>query len=159
MNIIREKILNGNQALSQIISQFLPQLRGKINDANLMWLACELQGFQNTLTYYKNGDPSLPPFRTVAGILRVVNSNAEYAPLNHPFAQRTHFFISSPLSWIEEAIQQQQGDYVLVELPDLTTMFKLPNQIVVCECTKAELSKILYNVRLKFLDLADEVVK
>ncbi len=124
-----------------------------------MWLACEIQGYLNTLHYYKNGDPSLPPFRTVAGKIYVVSTDGQFSNLDHPFSERTHFFVSSPLAWIEEAVNLQAGNFAMVELPDLTNMFKLPNSIIACECSKAELSKILYNVRLKFLDLSDEVVQ
>ncbi len=155
---LKVKLLAGQITFNQALPQALPQLRGKIADEKLLWLASELQGYASAIEFYQTEDHNLPPYRIVPGTLRLMTGDGNLVELKHPYAKRTKIFLSSPISWIEEfASHNQQGTQSLVEVPELTAFMSQGGGGVVCETTQAELRRIIATFRNQFIDLLDQV--
>ncbi|MBL8081735.1 MAG: hypothetical protein JNN26_03905, partial [Candidatus Obscuribacter sp.] len=60
---LKNQLLSGQISFNQALPQALPELRGKIADEKLLWLASELQGYENAVAYYQTEDHGLPKYR------------------------------------------------------------------------------------------------
>ncbi len=155
---LKAKLLAGQISFNQALPQALPQLRGKIADEKLLWLASELQGYANAIEFYQTENHNLPAYRIVPGILRLMTADGNLVELKHPYAKRDHIFLSSPISWIEEfAGSSEHGPQSLVEVPELTAFMSKGGGGVVCETSQAELRRIIATFRNQFIDLLDQV--
>lgn len=153
---LKQKLLTGEISFNQALPQALPKLRGQIADEKLLWLASELQGYANAIEYYQSGGHSLPQYRIVPGTLKHLTSDGNLAELRHPYAKRDKIFLGAPISWLEE-FSLQHGDWVLVEVPELTSFMSGIGGGVVCETRKEELRRIIATFRNEFINLLDKV--
>lgn len=154
---LKSQLLSGQISFNQALPQALPELRGKVPDAKLLWLASELQGYENAVSYYQSGDHELPKYRIVPGTLRFVTPDGQLTELKHPYAKRDMIFLSSPISWLEE-FATYDGDISIVDVPELTAFMNGGNGGgVVCETQKSELRRIIATFRNEFIALLDQV--
>jgi hypothetical protein len=154
---VRQKLKRGDITISDTIVTILPQLRGCVSDETLMWLASELQGYANAVQFYQSDNHHLPSYRVVKGVLRLVHSGGKLAEVKHPFAQRSQYFLSAPVAWLED-FAKLPGEFVLVELPDLTAFLGGGAGNVACELTKVQLTRVLTAVRSRVIEVMDQVV-
>ncbi|HMW92981.1 MAG TPA: hypothetical protein PKE54_23335 [Candidatus Obscuribacter sp.] len=153
---LKNQLLSGQISFNQALPQALPELRGKIADEKLLWLASELQGYENAVAYYQTEDHGLPKYRIVAGGLRYMTPDGQITELKHPYAKRDHIFLSSPISWLEE-FASYPGDQSLVEVPELTAFIGAGGGGVICQCQKSELRRIIATFRNEFIAILDKV--
>ncbi|MBS1992267.1 MAG: hypothetical protein JSS86_05505 [Cyanobacteria bacterium SZAS LIN-2] len=153
---LKQKLLSGQITFSEALPKALPQLRGKISDEKLLWLASELQGYSNAIEFYQNQNHGLPRYRIVPGALFLMTPDGNLNELKHPYAKRTDFFLSAPVSWLEE-FARLQGDISIVEVPELTSFMSGAGGGVVCQTKKVELRRIIANFRNEFIALLDQV--
>jgi hypothetical protein len=153
---LKQKLLSGQISFSEALPKALPQLRGKVSDEKLLWLASELQGYSNAIEFYQSNNHGLPPYRIVPGALYLMTPDGALNELKHPYAKRTDYFLSAPVAWLEE-FARQQGDTSVVEVPELTAFMSASGGGVVCQTKKVELRRIIANFRNEFLALLDQV--
>ena len=153
---LKKKLLTGQVTFGDALPKALPQLRGKISDDKLLWLASELQGYSNAIEFYQNQSHNLPKYRIVPGALFLMTPDGTLNELKHPYAKRTDYFLSAPVAWLEE-FARLQGDISLVEVPELTAFMSGGGGGVVCQTKKYELRRIIANFRNEFLALLDQV--
>jgi len=153
---LKQKLLSGQMTFSEALPKALPQLRGKISDDKLLWLASELQGYSNAIEFYQNNNHGLPQYRIVPGSLFLMKPDGSLNELKHPYAKRTDYFLSAPVSWLEE-FARLQGDVSIVEVPELTAFMSSAGGGVVCQTKKVELRRIIANFRNEFIALLDQV--
>ena len=153
---LKQQLLTGQISFNQALPQALPQLRGRIADEKLLWLASELQGYSNAIEYYQSGGHNLPKYRIVPGVLRLMTAEGNLVELKHPYAKRDQIFLGAPISWLEE-FSNQAGDWTLVEVPELTAFMSSGGGGVVCETQKVELRRIIATFRNEFINLLDQV--
>ncbi len=153
---LKAQLLSGQISFNQALPQALPELRGKIADEKLLWLASELQGYDGAASYYQSESHGLPQYRIVAGQLRYMTPDGQIGELKHPYAKRDQIFLSSPISWLEEW-SNHPGDMSLVEVPELTAFMGSGGGGVICECQKSELKRIIATFRNEFIAVLDKV--
>ncbi len=102
-------------SLADAIVRALPALKDKHNDATMGWLSNELQGYSNPLTFYYEDSQSFPRYRVVYGALKVLNKEGNLVNLQHPLADRPKYFLSAPVSWLEESFAVP-GDVCFTEM-------------------------------------------
>jgi hypothetical protein len=152
---LRDKVLSGEMRLSIALGKALPDLRGRVNDERLVWLVNELQGYPNALEYYQR-PAGYPPYRVVTGEMKLIDREGNYGECRHPLASRGQFFISAPLSWLEEAAEMQ-GSVSVVEMQELSGSFVKSGGGVVCVCTKDQIKRILNSFTQSFVALINEM--
>lgn len=157
---LKRQITNKEISLPDALARALPLLRGKVTDEKLMWLASELQGFQNGLDFFQNhaNEAALkefPAYRIVTGKIWLLTPQGTLAELNNPMTQRERVFLSAPVSWLEEALNDP-NDTCLVDMTELTNLFAKGVGNVVCECPKEHLRGILSIFRQRFIQVLDE---
>ncbi|PWT95566.1 MAG: hypothetical protein C5B53_11215 [Candidatus Melainabacteria bacterium] len=152
MSEISGKLKRGEISISDAIVKTLPELRGKVPDETLIWLASELQGYSNSLHFYQNNNHGLPTHRVVKGKLRLMDTSGKLSDLQHTYASRGQYFLGAPIAWLEESAKLP-GELVLVELPDLTSLITAGRGNVACECTKDQLKLVLSIVRGRVLEV------
>lgn len=150
MQTINSKLQLREISIEQAIVKALPMLRGKVGDETLLWLVSELQGYHAALDFYQNEKHNLPEYRVVTGQLQLMEPTGAISPVNHPLARRRRYFLSAPVSWLEEFLSLP-GDVSLVELPDLTAYLGTGKGTVICQCPKPELMKMLVIIRQKVM--------
>jgi hypothetical protein len=153
---LKQKLLSGQMTFAEALPKALPQLRGKVSDEKLLWLASELQGYSNAIEFYQNNTHGLPRYRIVPGALFLMTADGNLNELKHPYARRTDYFLSAPVAWLEE-FARLQGDISLVEVPELTAFMSGAGGGVVCQTKKVELRRIIANFRNEFIALLDQV--
>jgi hypothetical protein len=153
---LKNKLLSGQVTFAEALPKALPQLRGKISDEKLLWLASELQGYSNAIEFYQSQAHSLPKYRIVPGALYLLTPDGALTELKHPYAKRSDYFLSAPVAWLEE-FARLQGDVSLVEVPELTAFMSASGGGVVCQTKKVELRRIIANFRNEFIALLDQV--
>jgi hypothetical protein len=155
---LRTKLLQGKIPFNQALPEALPLLRGKISDEKLLWLASELSGYQEAIAFFQGEDHGLPLYRIVPGQLKLMTTDGNLVELKHPYAKRNKFFLSAPISWIEE-FSTWPGDQSLVEVAELSAMMSAAGGGVVCETHKAELRRIIATFRNEFIALLEQVAR
>jgi hypothetical protein len=111
------------------------------------------------LSFYQSQHHGLPNYRAVPGALYIIRPDGSFEPLNHPYASRDRFFLSAPISWLEE-FSNLQGEESLVELQEFGAFIaKTGGGGVVCACPKTELKRIIATFRNEFIKLLDQVDK
>ena len=153
---LKNQLLSGQISFNEALPRALPELRGKIGDDKLLWLASELSGYEGAVSYYQSDDHGLPQCRIVAGALRYMTPDGQITELKHPYAKKSHIFLSSPISWLEE-FATYPGDMSLVEVPELTAFMGAGGGGVICECQKSELRRIIATFRNEFIAILDKV--
>lgn len=153
---LKQQLLSGQTTFSKALPDALPELRGKITDEKLMWLSNELQGYQQALDYYQTTNHDLPPYRVVTGDLYLMRADGNMEEINHPYANRTEYFLSAPISWIEE-FSNFPDETSIVELPELSTFMAQAGGGIVCVCARNELRRIIATFRNEFITLLDEI--
>jgi hypothetical protein len=153
---IRGKLQRREISISDAIVKCLPDLRGRVPDETLVWLASELQGYSNSLHFYQSKTHNLPQYRVVKGKLRLVDGRGNQTDVQHAFANRPDFFLGAPIAWLEE-FAKLPGEVVLVELPDLTAFLGGGKGNAACECSKEQLTRILSIVRSRVLEVMNQI--
>ena len=159
---LKRKITTKEISLPDALAKALPLLRGHVTDEKLMWLASELQGYPNGLEFFqkKLDEAALkefPPYRIVSGKIWLLTPQGTLAELNNPMTTRDRIFLSAPVSWLEEALNDP-NDTCIVDMSELTNYFAKGVGNVVCECPKEHLRGILSVFRQRFIHLLDEVM-
>lgn len=154
---LKRELLQGQTTFTRALPEALPALRGKIQDEKLNWLSNELQGYPEALEFYKSTDNELPKYRIVQGALYHLQPDGNFNELNHPYARRNDFFISAPITWVEEAANLPEDDS-LVELQEFGSFMAAVGGGVVCSCKKTELKRIIATFRNEFIKILDEVI-
>ena len=95
-------------------------------------------------------------YRIVPGSLYLMTAEGELNELKHPYAKRDNYFLSAPVSWLEE-FARLQGDISIVEVPELTAFMSGGGGGVVCQTKKSELRRIIANFRNEFIALLDQL--
>lgn len=143
--------------LPDALAKALPLLRGQVADEKLLWLASELQGYQDGLQFFQSEDATgFPSYRVVNGRIWLLNQEGQFNPLNHPWGARDRIFLSAPVSWLEEAVAAP-GDTAIVDMMELTNYLAKGFGHVVCECPKEHVKSILAIFKQRFIQLLDEV--
>ena len=155
LQTINSKLQLREISIEQAIVKALPILRGNTEDGTLMWLVNELQGYANSLDFYQNEKHKLPDYRVVSGELKLMAADGKISPLNHPLANRGRYFLSAPVSWLEEFLSLP-GQTSVVELPDLTTYMGTGLGNIICQCPKSELTRMLVIIRQKVMSVLKE---
>ena len=140
-------------SISDAIVEALPHLREKRSDEILGWMVNELQGYGNTMAFYSKPNHGLPEYRIVNGTLKLLAKNGEMTGVDHPLANRKQYFLSAPISWLQE-FASLPGELCIVELPELAS--SLQSGQVVLQLPKAQLIRILNEVQARLLLLLDE---
>lgn len=147
------KLQQNKISLSDAIVEALSYLRKKESDQTLGWLVNELQGYSNAMDFYSQPNHGLPDYRIVNGSLRLLGKDGDMADLNHELANRKQYFLSAPISWLEE-FASLPGDISVVELPDLASAVHAGH--VVLQLPKPQLIRILNEVHARLLLLLDK---
>ena len=155
---LKRKLLSGETTFTKALPDALPQLRGKITDDSLLWLSNELQGYQQALEFYQTANHDLPAYRIVPGDIYLMRPDGTIEEINHPYANRGKYFLSAPISWIEE-FSGFPDDTSIVELPELSTFMAQAGGGIVCVCPKSELKRIIAHFRNEFIQLLDKIDK
>lgn len=154
---LKTKIQSGQISLNDGIMKAMPSFRGKVSDERLIWLSNELQGYPNALDFYSRPSQDFPPYRVVAGKLKMMDKNGNVSDVtNHPLAQRNELFLAAPVAWLEESMMLP-GHITYVELQELNVYLK-GQGAAVCELTKDQLTRILNSLRQSVCALIDEVM-
>jgi len=155
---LKNQLLSGQTTFTKALPDALPKLRGNITDDKLIWLSSELQGYPDALSFYQSQHHGLPAYRVVRGSLHILRPDGSFEPLIHPYANRQDFFLSAPISWIEE-FSTLPGEESLVELQEFGQFIaRTGGGGVVCACQKLELKRIIAVFRNEFIKLIDEVI-
>ena len=143
------------------IVKVLPIVKDRVPDEIIMWLVNELQGYQNSIEFYqKEGiiHKDLPTYRIVQGHLKILDANGSLNDLEHPFASRGRYFLSAPVSWLEE-FESLPGPNALADCPDLTSYLAKGLGNVVCEFSKPQLGQIITTIRQRVIAVLDKVAQ
>jgi hypothetical protein len=155
MELLKARVQSGDIRISDALTRILPKLRGIVTDDTLIWCSNELQGYPNALDFYQRKYTDLPPYRVVAGVLKVVRSDGQLVGITHPLAERNQHFLSAPIGWIED-FYSLPGEMTVVEFPELTKHIGAGGTIV-CQCTKTQLRRITNSVKDSLILLIDQV--
>lgn len=154
---LKKRLTNKQVRLGEALAEALPAFRGKITDECIMWLASEMQGYQNASDWYQRPTKEFPAYRIVKGELGVMDREGNLGALNHPLAQRQEFFIGAPIAWLEDSATLP-GHITMVEMQELNAyMGKFAHGTIVCRMTKDSLLRILENFRLNLIRVIEEV--
>ena len=158
MDQIRQQLQRKEISVGDAAVKALPLLRGKVSDETLLWLVSEVQGYQNAIEFYQDkGTPShLPAYRIVSGQLRLLDANGVLTELKHLFASRGKYFLSAPVSWLEQ-FESLPGEIALADCPDLTSYMGKGIGTVVCEFPKPQLQQCIVHIRQRLLAVLDKV--
>lgn len=155
---LKQQLLTGATTFSKALPEALPLLRGKAPDEALIWLSNELQGYQGALDFYRTTNHGLPPYRVVRGAIYLMMPDGSMQTLNHPYAQRTEFFLSAPVNWVED-FSKFDGEESIVEMAEFASFFGgLGGAGVVCVCKRSELVRVIATFRNEFIRLLDYVM-
>jgi hypothetical protein len=151
---LKIEILNGKKSLSEGIALALPEFRNKISEHKVQYLVNEFQGYEQiALDYYKRPGKEFPPYRVVAGEMKLMQlEDGELTAVKHPLSKNDVFFISAPIGWLEESIQLGI-DPTMVEMAE---MGKPPGGLLVCVTAKSHLQRIVDIVKQSLLSFIDE---
>jgi len=156
---LKDKVEAGKMSLGDALRISLPELRGKVSDNKLVWLANELQGYSQAMDYYTQQTHNLPPYREVGGRLLVADPGGNLAVCAHPIAERKKFFVATPLPWLEDLIMQIDTETVTyVEMPELTQYTGGRLGTIVCECRKANVIYIVGQFRKYFFNILNDCI-
>ncbi len=158
LEALKRDIINGSKPLAEAITLALPEFRDKISEHKIAYLVNEYQGYQtNALDYYKRPSKEYPPYRVVSGQLKLMKiADGELQDVTHPLATREQFFISAPVSWVEESVHLGI-DPTMIEMAE---MGKTASSIMVCIVPRIQIQRMLDIVKqslLAFIDEADMV--
>ena len=158
MDQIRQQLQRKEISVGDAAVKALPLLRGKVSDETLLWLVSEVQGYQNSIDFYqdKGNTTNLPGYRIVSGKLRLLDGSGMLTELKHPFASRGKYFLSAPVSWLEQ-FESLPGDKALADCPDLTSYMGKGLGTVVCEFPKPQLGQMIVHIRQRLLAILDKV--
>ncbi len=134
-------------SIADAIVKALPKLKEKETDTTMAWLANELQGYRNPLDFYYEPNHHLPTYRVVNGALKVMNKDGSLGQLDHALANRSKFFLSAPIAWLEESAAQP-GQLSITEMSELSHDIHA-GQGVVVQYSRAQLQSILQEVKKK----------
>ncbi len=155
---LKEQILRKEITLSEALPRVLPELRGRVSDEKLLWLSRELQGYDDALDFYRGTSHGLPPYRIVKGTLYRVGQDGSITPMTHPYAQRSDFFLSAPISWLEQEAKVP-GDESLIELTEFSAFKIIGDHGVVCACAKNDVRRLVSAFQVRLLRLFDELIR
>lgn len=157
MQELKRKLTTREMTLPDALAKALPLLRGQIADEKLLWLASELQGYQDALTFFQSdSEAGFPSYRIVSGKMWLLSPQGNFSELNHPWTKKEKMFLSAPVSWLEEAVAAP-GDTAIVDMQELTNYLAKGGGYVVCECSKEQIRSILSIFKSRFIQLLDEV--
>lgn len=137
--------------LSDAIVKALPVLKDREPDTTMVWLSNELQGYSNSLDFYYQANYCAPEYRIVDGSLKLMNKEGNLVNVEHPLADRSKYFLSVPVSWLEESATLP-GELSVTEMPELSPD-KNGEQVIVLEYSHKQLQNILTAIRNKLLEL------
>lgn len=153
--MVLEKLLSDLEhnriSLADAIVKALPALKEDHNDATMSWLSNELQGYSNPLEFYYQANHSFPAYRTVNGSLKLMNKEGNLVNLEHPLADRAKYFLSAPVSWLEESYSLP-GDFCFTEMPELSHD-KNSGEVIVIKYRHKELQNILAEIKKRLINL------
>jgi hypothetical protein len=158
---LRQQLQRKEISVGDAAVKALPLLRGKVSDDTLLWLVSEVQGYSNAIEFYQNPGSSsvntlLPEYRVVTGSLRLLDGSGMLKELKHPFASRGRYFLSAPVSWLEQ-FESLPGESALADCPDLTSYMGKGLGTVVCEFPKPQLHQIIIHIRQRLAAVLDKV--
>jgi hypothetical protein len=139
-------------SISDAIVKALPMLKEKqYTDDTMSWLSNELQGYSKPLDFYYQSNHSFPEYRVVPGILKVMTKEGRLIPLDHPLTDRSKYFLSTPVSWLEDS-NDMPGEFCLTEMPELAHD-KTLGEVIVIQYDRKELQKTLAEIKKMLLAL------
>lgn len=138
-------------SLSDAIVKALPELKDREPDTTMVWLSNELQGYSNSLDFYYQANHCVPEYRIVDGSLKLMNKEGNLVNVEHPLADRSKYFLSAPVSWLEESATLP-GELSVTEMPELSPD-KNGGQVIVLEYSHTQLQNTLTEIKNKLLDL------
>ena len=138
-------------SLADAIVKALPNLKETESDSTVTWLANELQGYRDPLDFYYQKNHNLPAYRVVDGSLKLMNSDGSLVNLDHSLANRSKYFLSAPISWLEESALLP-GHLSVTEMPELSHDISSGRGVVI-EYSARQLRSILEEVKKKLLAL------
>jgi beta-glucosidase-like glycosyl hydrolase len=150
---LQAKLQQNKISLSEAILEALPILRKTESDTTLSWLANELQGYHDSMSFYTKPDHSLPAYRVVQGSLKLLGNEGQLLPLDHALANRKQYFIGAPVGWVED-FASLPGNECVAELPDLANIGQAGQ--VVIQLPKGQLQRILNEVKARLLLLVEQ---
>jgi len=155
---LRQQLQRKEISVGDAAVKALPLLRGKVSDDTLLWLVSEVQGYQGAIDFYqeKGSVNSYPEYRIVNGALRLLDSSGMLKEMKHPFASRGRYFLSAPVSWLEQ-FESLPGDTALADCPDLTSYMGAGIGTVVCEFPKPQLHQMIVHIRQRLCAVLDKV--
>ena len=148
---LRLDLENNKISIADAIVKALPLLKDKQNDVTMGWLSNELQGYSNPLNFYYQENHGFPAYRVVDGSLKLMNKEGNLVNLEHPLNNRTKYFLSAPVSWLEESFSMS-GDWCYTEMPELSHD-KNSGEVAVLAYTHRQLQGILAEVRKRLIAL------
>ena len=161
MDQLRQQLQRKEITVGDGIVKALPLVKDRVPDDTIMWLVNELQGYSNTLEFYQRENivhNDLPAYRIVQGSLKILDSNGDLNDLEHPFASRGKYFLSAPVSWLEE-FESLPGPVALADCPDLTSYLAKGSGNIVCEFSKPQLAQIIVTIRNRVISVLDKVAQ
>jgi hypothetical protein len=156
---LRQQLQRKEIGVGDGIVKALPIVKDRVPDDVIMWLVNELQGYSNTLEFYQKEHivhNDLPAYRIVQGSLKILDASGDLNDLDHPFASRGKYFLSAPVSWLEE-FDSLPGPVALADCPDLTAVLAKGLGNVVCEFSKPQLTQIITTIRQRVIAVLDKV--
>lgn len=147
---LRTNLQNNKISLADAIVEALPVLRETEEDTTLAWLVNELQGYSNAMDFYSQPNHDLPDYRIVSGSLKLLGKNGDLQNLQHSLANRDKYFISVPISWLEE-FSTLPGNLSITEMPELTKTSNSGH--IVLQLPREQMLKILNEVKTRLLSL------
>ena len=139
-------------SLADAIVKALPILKEKHNDATMSWLSSELQGYSNPLNFYYQENHSFPPYRVVTGSLKLMNKEGNLVNLVHPLSDRSKYFLSAPVSWLEESNALPGADMCYTEMTELSHD-KSSGEVIVLAYTHRQLQETLAEIKKRLIAL------
>ncbi len=148
---LRQDIEQNKISLSDAIVKALSELKEKENDKTMAWLANELQGYSNPLNFYYQPKHDFPEYRVVNGFLKLMTKEGTLVNLEHSLANRSDYFLSVPISWLEEAATLP-GETRFTEMPEFSHDIS-SGQGVVVQYSGSQLQTVLQEVKNRLLAL------
>jgi hypothetical protein len=151
---LKRDILAGKRTIADAITAALPLFRGKLNEHKVAFLVNEYQGYQNiALDWYKRPSKEFPNYRIIEGQMKMMDTNdGSVSDVTHPMTANKQFFISAPISWVEESL----GLGIDPTMVEMSEMGRMPNGILVCITAKANVQRIIDIVKQSLLSFIDE---
>lgn len=152
INKLRSDLEHNKISLADAIVKALPILKDKHNDATMSWLSNELQGYSNPLNFYYQADHSFPPYRIVSGSLKLMTKEGNLVNVEHPLSDRSKYFLSAPVSWLEESNSLPGEDMCYTEMSELSHD-KSSGEVVVLAYTHRQLQATLAEIKKRLIAL------